>query len=391
MEAVKISDNVYWVGAIDWNGRNFHGYDTPRGTSYNAYLIIDDKIALIDAVKTPFLSQMMERIRSVVDPKDIDIIISNHSENDHSSGLPMVQEWTGAPIYASRKGVEHLPLNYGPLQLTKVMDGQELNLGKYTLRFMDTPMLHWPDSMFTYLKEQGILFCMDGFGQHFASSKRFDDEVDKGALFEEAAKYYANILMPFGQPYFAALEKLKGLDIKMLATAHGVIWRSEIPRILQLYDRWANHQTEERALLVFDSMWGSTEKMALAIAEGISAGGVPVRVCKASATPRSLVMREVLDARAVIFGTPTLNMGMFPTMADVGVYLKGLRPRNRIGACFGAYGWSAGGVKALRESLNGSGLDFPFEDIEVRFNPQEADLRRCYEFGLSIAKKIIMG
>ena len=391
MEAVRIADNVYWVGAIDWNGRNFHGYDTPRGSSYNAYLIVDDKVALIDAVKAPFLPQMMERVRSIVDPKDVDVIISNHSENDHSSGLPMLQELTDAPIYASRKGVEHLPLNYGPLQLTKVVDGQELSLGKYGLKFIETPMLHWPDSMFTYLKELGILFCMDGFGQHFASSKRFDDEVDQGALYEEAAKYYANILMPFGQPYASALEKVKGLDIKMLATAHGVIWRTDIPGIIKLYDKWSKHLTDQKAVVVFDTMWGSTEKMAMAIAEGITAGGVTVRLCKASATPRSAIMREILDAKAVVLGTPTLNLGMFPSMADVVVYMKGLKPKGRFAACFGAYGWSAGGVKAMRELVTGSGLELPFEDLEVRFNPAEADLKRCHELGLSIAKKIIMG
>ncbi|MEI6795641.1 MAG: FprA family A-type flavoprotein [Methanomassiliicoccales archaeon] len=219
MQAKEIAEGIYWVGAIDWNGRNFHGYATPRGTSYNSYLIVDEEITLIDGVKSAFLSQTLTRIRSVVDPKDISVIVSDHSEPDHSSSLPLLQGITGAQIRASKKGVEHLPLNFGPLDVVAVEDGEKLSIGERTLTFIETPMLHWPDSMFTYLEGDGILFSMDGFGQHFASSKRFDDEVDEGDLMAEAATYYANILLPFGGQYQKAREKLQGREIKMLATA----------------------------------------------------------------------------------------------------------------------------------------------------------------------------
>lgn len=389
MDAVKIADGIYWVGAVDWNSRNFHGYATPRGTSYNAYLIVDEKVALIDCVKAPFVQHLISRVRSVIDPKKIDYIISNHSENDHSSGLPVLQQLSGAPILASRKGVENLPLNYGPLDMKKVADGEELSLGKNTLKFIETPMLHWPDSMMTYVKEKGILFSMDGFGQHYAASHHFDDEVDEGALFEEAAKYYANILMPFGGQYHATLDKLIGLELNMIATAHGIIWRKNINKILCLYGKWADHVTKKKAVILYDTMWGSTEAMALAIAEGIASTGAEVQLCKASVTERSLMLREVLDAKAVVLGTPTLNMGAFPSMADICVYLKGLKPKNRFVAYFGAYGWSAGGVKGLKEIMANSGLEPKWEDLEIRFNPMEEGRKRCYEMGVQIGQKIM--
>ncbi|QLH75470.1 MAG: FprA family A-type flavoprotein [Methanomassiliicoccales archaeon] len=389
MNAVKVSDGIYWVGAIDWNTRNFHGYATPRGTSYNSYLILDKKITIIDAVKAPFFSQMLDRVRSIIDPKDIDIIISNHSENDHSSGLPLLQQLTGAPIYASRKGKENLSLNFGPLNVVKVSDGEEMSIGERTLRFIETPMLHWPDSMMTYCKEASILFSMDGFGQHYASSKRFDDEVDATTLFEEAAKYYANILMPFGQQYQSALEKVKDLDVKMLATAHGVIWRSNISKILEKYGSWSRHETKKKVSIIYDTMWGSTEVMAHSIAEGIASECVEVQLCKISAMERSQIVREVLDSKAVLFGTPTLNMGMFPSVADIITYLKGLRPRNRYAGVFGSYGWVPAGTKAVKDALAGSGLEFVFEDIDIRFNPLDDGRKRCYEFGKDVAKKVM--
>ncbi|OPY31059.1 MAG: Type A flavoprotein FprA [Methanomassiliicoccales archaeon PtaU1.Bin124] len=389
MDAVKIADGIYWVGAVDWNTRNFHGYATPRGTSYNAYLIVDEKVALIDCVKTPFVQQLISRIRSIIDPKKIDYIISNHSENDHSSGLPVLQQLTGAPILASRKGMEHLPLNYGKLDLRMVADGEELSLGRNTLKFIETPMLHWPDSMMTFVKEQGVLFSMDGFGQHFAASHRFDDEVDEATLFEEAAKYYANILLPFGGQYRAALEKLMGLDIRLIATAHGIIWRKHIAKIIETYGRWAEHSTRRKAVIIYDTMWGSTESMAIAIAEGIASTGAEVQICKASATDRSTIVREVLDSKALVFGSPTLNMGAFPTMADIAIYLKGLKPRNRYAGFFGSYGWVPGGVKAMKELLANSGLEFKWEDLDIRFNPMEEGRRRCYDYGVSIGRTIM--
>jgi anaerobic nitric oxide reductase flavorubredoxin len=238
LKASEIAENVHWVGAIDWNLRNFHGYTTPRGSSYNAYLITDEKNILIDSVKTTVFSQLLERVSSIIDPSEIDLIVSNHTEMDHSGTLIRMQEISGAKLLASKKGEEALSLHFPQLKVEAVEDLQEISTGSRTLKFLETPMLHWPDSMFTFLVEEGILFSMDGFGQHFASEKRFDDEVEHCALMYEATKYYANILMPFGKKFLNTLDRAKDLDIRMLACSHGLIWRSNIKEIIDAYVSW---------------------------------------------------------------------------------------------------------------------------------------------------------
>lgn len=246
MNGEKIIDGVYWVGAIDWNVRNFHGYCTPKGTTYNAYLIVGDKNILVDTVKKPFLNELLERIRSIIDPQDIDLIVSNHTEMDHSGCLPELQAITGATVLASKKGVEGLKMHFPDLKTEEVKDGQEIKCGAKTLKFIDTPMLHWPDSMFTYIPEDGLLFSMDAFGQHYAVSQRFNDEVDQAVLYQEAAKYYANIITPFSARVLKTLEKAKELDIKILATSHGVIWRTDLDKITALYAQWASNNTPQK-------------------------------------------------------------------------------------------------------------------------------------------------
>jgi flavorubredoxin len=242
--------------------------------------------------------------------------------------------------------------------------------------------------MFTYLEGDGILFSMDGFGQHFASSKRFDDEVDEGALMAEAATYYANILLPFGGQYQKTLEKLQGKDIKMLATAHGLIWRKNIPEILSKYDDWSKHRTMRKACIIYDTMWNSTQIMAEAIAEGLSREDVPVNVYRISGTERSVLMREVMESAAVLIGGPTLNNGIYPTVADFTTYMKGLRPKGRLGAVFGSYGWGAGSSKAIHETLLASGLELPFPDLDLRFAPDVEGRARCVALGREMAKRI---
>ncbi len=390
MEAVKIADDIYWVGAIDWNSRNFHGYDTPRGTSYNSFLILDEHPTLIDAVKAPFFSQLAQRIRSVIDPRKIEYIISNHSEPDHASGLRMAQALTGgAKVFCSKMGKEDLRMNFGEMDVTVVEDGSEMSIGKHTLRFVYTQMVHWPDSMMTYVPEKGILFSMDAFGQHFASSKRFDDEVDEGVLFEEAEIYYANIIMPYGPQVIKALDRLKELDLKILATAHGILWRKNIAKIIDKYVAYANYRTEPRAVVVYDTMWGSTQIMAEIIGDAIASEGVPVSVMRITDTPRSSILREVMMSRALVLGSPTLNNGMFPSVADIGTYIKGLKPKGHLAAIFNSYGWGAGTAKQMRDLLNGSGMELPFEDMQVQFVPDEAARAKCKEFGKRIARKIL--
>jgi flavorubredoxin len=388
MKAEEIARNVYWVGAIDWNVRSFHGYSTPRGSTYNAYLIKGDTNVLIDTVKRPFFDQMVSRISSVLDPKEIDLIISNHVEMDHSGSLVPAQDLTGAKILASKRGVEGLALHHDGLEIDSVEDGQELRIGDRVLKFIETPMLHWPDSMFTYLVEDKILFSMDGFGQHLASSKRFDDEVDKDVLMYEAAKYYANILMPFGGQVLKTFEKVKDVEIKMLATSHGIIWRKDLNSIINAYLSWAKGETKEKAVVVYDTMWGSTQKMAEAIVDGITSEGVETRPYRLSDSDRSEVMRDILEARAVVVGSPTLNNGMFPSVADFVIYMKGLRPKGKIGAAFGSFGWGGGAVKALRENLEKAGLTLSFEDLEMRYVPKEEEILKCFEYGQKIGKEI---
>lgn len=388
MKAVEIAKGVYWVGAIDWNVRNFHGYTTPRGSTYNAYLIRGDTNVLIDTVKKPFFEQMVSRIRSVIDLKDVGLIVSNHVEMDHSSSLPMAQGLTGAKILASKKGIEGLGFHYDDIVMEAVVDGQELRIGDRTVRFIETPMLHWPDSMFTYLVEDKVLFSMDGFGQHLATSERFDDQVDQDILMFEAAKYYANILLPFGAQVLKTFEKVKGLDIKILATSHGIIWRKDLGKIINAYLSWAKGESKEKAVVVYDTMWGSTQIMAEAIADGIASEGVEVRPYRLTNSDRSEVMKEVLDARAVVVGSPTLNNGMFPSVADFVIYMRGLRPKGKIGAAFGSYGWGGGAVKAMRENMEKTGLDMTLEDLEMRYVPKEDEKLKCFEYGRAIGRKI---
>jgi len=390
-KAVKIAENVYWVGAIDWELRNFHGYSTPRGSSYNAYLITDGKNVLIDTVKHTVLNQLIERIESVIDPSDIDIIISNHTEMDHSGSLAQIQRLSGATILASRKGKEGLAEYFPELNVESVTDQQEIDTGGRTLRFIETPMLHWPDSMFSFLVEDGILFSMDGFGQHYASSMRFDDEVAEEILMQEAAKYYANILMPFGNIFLKTLEKVKDLDIKMLAPSHGIIWRSKPTGIISSYVSWAKGETKEKAVIAYDTMWGSTRQMAFDIAEGIASKGVEVQVWRVSETDRSQIIHEILDARAVLLGSPTINNCIFPPVADLAEYMKGLRPKNKLGAAFGSYGWGGGAVKSLREHMEKGGLIMPFEDLQIRYRPKEKDRKKCLELGKAIGERIMEG
>lgn len=388
MQAVEIADGIYWVGALDWNAREFHGFATLRGTSYNSYLILDERNVLIDSVKTPFLGEMMARIRSVIDPKEIDLIVSNHAEGDHASGLPLTQQITGAEILATKKGVEALRLNYGEMRMREVADGEELSIGRRTLRFIETPMVHWPESMFTYAVEDQILFSMDAFGQHYCSSQRYDDQVDLGTLMEEAATYYANIVLPFGAQVKKAYAKVKELPIKLLATSHGLMWRTHIKDIVEAYVGWADHRTEERVLVIFDTMWGSTERMAEAITEGVRSQGVPVTLMRLTDTDRSMVMREVLRSRIVAVGSCTMNNGMFPTVADITTYMRGLRPKNRRAAVFGSYGWGGGASKAIRENLEAAGFELPFPDLDIRYAPMKEGVERCIAYGVELAKSI---
>jgi flavorubredoxin len=392
-EAIRISDKVYWVGAIDWNVRDFHGYSTGRGTTYNAYLVLAEKVTLIDTVKAPFREELIARISSVIDPGKIDYIVSNHSEMDHSGCLPeMIGMIEPEKVFASPMGVKALSDHFRDgLDITEVKDGDSVDLGGGTITFLETRMLHWPDSMVSYLHEEKLLFSQDGFGMHLASSERFDDELPLALLEHEAKKYYANILLPFSRQVLKTLDRLAEakLEFGIIAPDHGPIWRKNQGRILELYRVWADQKRGAKAVVVYDTMWGSTEKMAKAIADGLTAGGASVKVMKLRAAHRSDIATEILDAGALIVGSPTINNNMFPTVADVLVYLKGLKPLGLMGAAFGSFGWSGESVKQLEEMLGQMKVEIAGEAQRVKYVPDGEMLAACRKLGETIAGKLI--
>ena len=389
----EITEGVHWVGAIDWNIRNFHGYITHRGTTYNAYLIVDEETALVDTVKAPFFPEMMRRIREIVDPKEIDYLISNHTEPDHSGSIRKVLEVVeNAELIASDFGTKGLKRYYGnDLECTSIKEKPSVSLGKRTLQFVPIPMVHWPDSMVTYVPEEKLLISNDAFGQHLASSKRFDDEVDQAVLMQEATTYYANIVMPLWMSVSRAFKALEGVDIEVIAPSHGIIWRSNPGMILEAYQRWVEGRTEKRAVIVYDTMWGSTERVAKALAEGISSEGVVVNLYRLRDTHNSDVIAEILEARAVLVGSPTLNNGLFPPVASFLAYMKGLKPRNKIGAAFGSYGWGGGAKRAVEAEMKAAGVELLESGLDYNYRPTEKELEEAVEFGRTVARKIIEG
>ena len=381
------------MGAIDWNLRNFHGYLTHRGSTYNAYLIVDEKIALVDTVKDKFFPEMLERIREIVDPREIDYVISNHTEPDHSGCITKLLDIAeNAELVASNFGVKNLRSYYGEgLRITSITDKPSINLGKKTLQFTPIPMVHWPDSMVTYIPEDKILLPNDAFGQHIASSGRFDDEVDPGVLMREASTYYANIIMHLSTSVGRALKALGGLEIDIIGPSHGVIWRSMIGEIMEKYRGWVTGETIPRAVIVYDTMWESTHMIAKALSEGLAEGGAEVKVHRLGASHNSDVIADILEAKAVLVGSPTINNGVFPTVASFLAYMKGLKPRFKIGAFFGSYGWGGGARKQVEAGLEAAGIELLEGDLEYKFRPGAERLLKAREFGRTLADKILSG
>jgi flavorubredoxin len=392
-KAVKITDRVYWVGVVDWGLRNFHGYTTHKGSTYNAYLILADKVTLVDTAKVSFKEELLARIASVIDPKRIDYIISNHSEMDHTSSLPwMIEQVKPEKVFASVMGAKTLKeLFHWDVEVVPVKTGDTLDLGNMKVSFIETRMLHWPDSMFTYLEDEGVLFSQDAFAMHLASSELFVDELDPGFVRREAATYYANILMPYSALILKLLKQVKemGLRPKIVATDHGPIWRKkeDIAKILSLYEEWALQKPSKKAVVVYDTMWGSTDLMAKTIADGLREGGATAKVMPMGGSHRSDVATEVLDAGALIAGSPTLNNNLFPSMADILTYLKGLKPQNLIGAAFGSYGWSGESAKQVREFLEAIKVNV-LGEVKAKHVPTQEVLQECFDLGLQIAQKL---
>ncbi|MEN6374610.1 MAG: FprA family A-type flavoprotein [Smithella sp.] len=391
--AIKISDHVYWVGAIDWAIRDFHGYKTPHGSTYNAYLIMADNITLIDTVKAPFKDEMLARIKSVVDPSQIKYIISNHSEMDHSGCLAeVIDQVKPEKVFASALGIKTLKeIFHDQHEIVSVKEAESLSLGNMELNFMETRMIHWPDSMFSYLAQDKVLFSQDAFGMHLATLERFNDEIPQATLEYEAATYYANIVLPYSPIVLKALEKVmaKGWEIKMFAPDHGPVWRKDLGRIIELYQKWAAQKPTAKAVVVYATMWHSTEKMARAISEALAGEGIKVKLMPINEVHRSDVVYEVLDAGALIVGSSTLNNNILPPMADVMTYLKGLKPANLIGAAFGSYGWSGESMRHLEEMLKEMKVEIAAEGVLSKHVPDEAVLVKCQEMGKTIAARLL--
>lgn len=388
-EKVELAKNVYWVGAIDWLQRDFHGLWAPKGLTYNAYLIVDKKVALIDTVAPDFTAELLDRIRTIIDPAKLDYLVCNHVEPDHSTTFETVmQAAPKAKVVTHERAAEYLQKSYPgvsfPLQLIK--DGGTLSLGTRTLQFVQIPMVHWPESMASYLVEDQILFSTDAFGMQIATPYRFADQVED--WYEALRAYYAYIVRWNAAAVLKALDKVKDVPLKVIAPAHGPIWRKDLGRIVEIYRRWSSNPERPQALVVYSSIWKSTMKMAVAIREGIANVGIPAEIYDLQQEPLSRVQGAALEAKAVVVGSMTYNTDPFYPTAAFMPYLKHLRPTNKIGAAFGSFGWAGGAVKNLTEQMRAMKFAEVLEPLEVQFRPTPEQLQRCFDYGQEIGRKV---
>jgi len=386
----KIVDGVDWVGVIDWSVRDFHGYRTQAGSTYNAYLVRGDKTTLIDTVKAPFANQLLANIAEVTPLGKVDYIVCQHAEPDHSSALPTVLEaCPQAELLCTAKCKDTLSRYYDTTawRFRIIADSEELNLGSKTLQFIETPMVHWPESTATYLKEDQLLFSMDIFGQHYATSARFDDEVPYDELFYQTKTYYANIVMPFGKMVARTLDRVGGLTISVLCPSHGVCWRSHISELMSAYAGYAVCAApQKKVVILYASMWGSTRQMAEAIAEGVASTGVNYKLIDVSVTHETETITEIIDCTAVAVGSPTLNLGMLPAMARTLTYIKGMRPSGKSGLAFGSFGWGEKGATEAEEILKSINFNIIQPAITVKYKPDADRLEACRFAGKTLAE-----
>lgn len=393
MRAVQVTDGIWWAGAIDWSLRDFHGFETPKGTTYNAYLVVGESgIALVDTVKKPFVAELLSRVSTVVDPAKVTHIVVNHVEPDHNGGLPEVMAaMPQARVVASPSGVRGVADYHDGLVVEAVKPGDTIDLGGKTLHFLPQPMVHWPDSMFTYCPEAKTLMPNDAFGQHVSSEERFADEYGLDGAIHELGIYYANILLPLGTQVAKAVDKVAeaGWQPETIAPSHGLIWRGEtIAPMLAAYARWTSGAKVDKAVVAFSTMWGSTEALAHRVAEGIGATGVDVEMHDLAITPLAHVVSDLLEAKALVLGSPTLHHGMLYRVAGFLQYVAGLKPTGRLAATFGSYGWSKGAEKQMRERLEEIGFEMPFEDLLVKFRPTSEDLASAEAWGREIGEAV---
>lgn len=390
----QLKENIYWIGYVDWDVRDFHGYTTGRGSTYNSYLIKDSKIAVIDSVKAPYAKYLLDNIAALTPLDKVDYVVCNHAEPDHSGSLPVLMKaCSNAELLCNAKCRKTLEMHYDTSEWNcRVVDEEtEVSLGNYTLKFMNTPMAHWPESMFTYVPEIKLLFSMDAFGQHYASSNRFDDEVPFEEAMDEAKTYYANIIMLYGNQVSKVLERASGLAIEMIAPSHGVIWRKHIGDIISAYKDWVVCKAEPKVLIFFDTMWKSTSIMADAIYEGANQAGVTVKKYDLKSSNITVIAEEAIDSAIFAVGSPTLNKGIMPKVAEALTYLKGLSPKGKKAVAFGSYGWAAkGGQHEVQAYLEAMGCEMLTETpLQSQFVPTEEVLELCRETGRKLAAEAL--
>ena len=390
----ELTKEVFWVGIVDWGLRKFHGHElsTHRGSTYNSYLILDEKVVLVDTAWKPFQDEFLQNIREVVDPAKIDIVVTNHSEPDHSSSLPAVlRHCPNATVVVSSRGEESVEGHYHqPWNFRKVKTGDKINIGKNNLIFVEATMLHWPDSMFTYLTGKNILMPNDAFGQHYATDFRFNDQVNQEELFEEALKYYANILTPYSNLVLRKIDEVLALNlpVEMIAPSHGVIWRQDPLQIVKKYQEWASQRPEKTAMVLYDTMWEGTRRMAEAVGEGLAAEGVAYKLFHMAVSDRNDVITEIFKSKAIVVGSPTVNQGILPTISPILEDLRGLKFQNKIGAAFGTYGWSGESVKVIEEHLNRCKIPVVAPGVRAKWQPKEMDLVNCRKLGQAVAQEV---
>jgi flavorubredoxin len=389
MNRINVKNNVKWVGKIDWELRKFHGneYSTHRGSSYNSYLIKEAKIALIDTVWAPFSKEFVENLINEIDLDNIDYIIANHAESDHSGALPeLMRHIPETPIYCTKTGVKSLKGHYHKdWNFNIVKTGDQLNLGEKELIFIEAPMLHWPDSMFCYLTGDNILFSNDAFGQHYASEYMFNDLVDQAELITECIKYYANILTPFSKFVDKKIKEVLSLNlpVDMICPSHGIMWRDNPVQIVNQYLQWANDYKENQITILYDTMWNGTRVMAENIATGIQSSDrlVNIKLFNIAKRDKNNIITEIFRSKAIVMGSPTINRGVLTSVAGMLEEIKGLNFVGKKAAAFGSYGWSGESVKNILDSLAKSGFDVVDEGLKIMWNPDEKNIKQCIEYG----------
>jgi len=391
--AKQLTEKVTWVGKIDWELRKFHGdeYTTNRGSSYNSYLIRDKKTVLIDTVWKPYDKEFVKNLKKEIDLKDIDYIVINHAEVDHSGALPeLMKEIPDTPIYCTANGVKilkghyHTEWNFHP-----VKTGDTLDIGDSKLIFIEARMLHWPDTMFTYMTGENILFSNDGFGQHYASESLYNDLNDTSELFYEAMKYYANILNPYSQFVTKKIDEIISfnLPIDKIFTSHGILWRDNPLQIVEKYKEWAADYKENQITIIYDTMWESTRHMAEAIAKGIyeTDKDVKIKIFNASKSDKNDIITEVFRSKAILVGSSTVNNGILHSIAGILEMIKGMRFKGKKAAAFGSYGWGGEGVRIINDWLKDSGFEVINDGIRAMWVPDESVIADCIKFGENFA------